>query len=57
MQAWGPLTVALNALNRSMGLADPYPFVLPDPAIEKIRFVHEVIERAAVLDEKHAATP
>ena len=54
--AWGPLTVALNALNRSMGLGDPYPFVLPTAAVEKIRFVHEVIERAAVLDEKHVAT-
>ena len=47
MAAWPPLTVALNALNRSMGLADSYPFVLPAPAIEKIRFVHDVIERAA----------
>ena len=50
--AWGPLTVALNALNRSMGSAIRYPFVLPAAAVEKIRFVHEVIERAAVLDEK-----
>jgi hypothetical protein len=55
VQAWGPLTVALNALNRSMGLADPYPFVLPAPAIEKIRFVHDVIERAAVLSQTNAA--
>ena len=28
--AWVPLTVALNSLNRSMGLADLYPFVLSD---------------------------
>ena len=55
LQAWGPLTIALNALNRSMGLPDPYPFVLPEPAVRKIRFVHDVIERAAVLDEKRAA--
>ena len=47
MAAWPPLTVALNALNRSMGLADLYPFVLPEPAIAKIRFVHGVVERAA----------
>jgi hypothetical protein len=46
VQAWGPLTVALNALNRSMGLPDSYPFVLSEPAIEKIRFVHDVIERS-----------
>ena len=34
--AWVPLTVALNSLNRSMGLPDPYPFVLAAPALEKI---------------------
>jgi hypothetical protein len=39
-----PLTVALNSLNRSMGLPDLYPFVLPAPAIDKLHFVHEVIE-------------
>jgi hypothetical protein len=47
LQAWGPLTVALNALNRSMGLPDLYPFVLPAPVIDKIRFVHDVVERPA----------
>jgi hypothetical protein len=40
---WFPLTYILNALNRGMGLADAYPFVLPMPAIEKLRFVHETI--------------
>lgn len=49
LRAWTPLTVALNALNRSMGLPDPYPFVLPEPAAQKIRFIHDVIERAATL--------
>jgi hypothetical protein len=40
--AWFPLTNALNSLNRSMGIADLYPFVLSDSAIEKLRFVHNV---------------
>jgi hypothetical protein len=40
---WFPLTYALNSLNRGMGLADAYPFVLPQPAVEKLRFVHETI--------------
>jgi hypothetical protein len=44
--AWVPLTVALNSLNRSMGAHDPYPFVLSPPAIEKMRIVHDVVERA-----------
>ncbi|MHC5540869.1 putative zinc-binding metallopeptidase, partial [Singulisphaera rosea] len=40
---WLPLTYALNNLNRGMGLADAYPFVLSPPALEKLRFVHEVV--------------
>ncbi len=40
---WFPLTYALNSLNRGMGLADAYPFVLPPPAVDKLRFVHETI--------------
>jgi hypothetical protein len=46
LAAWSPLAIALNALNRSMGLSDPYPFVLSEPALEKIRFVHTVIEKS-----------
>ncbi len=46
---WFPLTFALNTLNRGMGLPDGYPFVLlPSRAIKKLRFVHDVIERARV---------
>jgi hypothetical protein len=43
---WFPLTYVLNNLNRSMGLPDGYPFVLSTAAIQKLRFVHEVVERA-----------
>lgn len=46
ISAWIPLTVALNSLNRSMGLADAYPFVLTERVIAKLRFVHDVIDRA-----------
>ncbi|MET0287980.1 MAG: putative zinc-binding peptidase [Polyangiales bacterium] len=46
LRGWVPLTVALNSLNRSMGLIDPYPFVLADTVIEKLRFVHDVIEHS-----------
>jgi len=44
LEHWLPLTYALNALNRGMGLPDLYPFVLLDPAIEKLQFVHEVVQ-------------
>jgi hypothetical protein len=40
---WTPLTCALNAINRGMGLSDLYPFVIPLPAIEKLRFIHGII--------------
>ncbi|MBC7888703.1 MAG: putative zinc-binding peptidase [Ferruginibacter sp.] len=39
---WFPLTFAVNSLNRSMGHADFYPFIIPAPVIEKLRFIHEV---------------
>jgi hypothetical protein len=37
---WLPLTYALNAVNRSMGREDLYPFTLAQPVIDKLRFVH-----------------
>ncbi len=40
---WRPLTAALNSLNHSMGLADAYPFVLAQPAIDKLAVVHEIV--------------
>jgi len=45
---WFPVAYVLNNLNRGMGLADAYPFVLSAPAIEKLRFVHDVISAAPV---------
>ncbi|MBE2277970.1 MAG: putative zinc-binding metallopeptidase [Rhodobacteraceae bacterium] len=41
--AWMPLTVALNALARSVGQGDLYPFVLPAPVLEKLGFVHGLV--------------
>jgi hypothetical protein len=43
INAWFPLTYILNELNRGMGLADGYPFVLSTPSIDKLRFVHETV--------------
>lgn len=43
MERWTELTVALNSINRSMGLPDLYPFVLSKPVIDKLFFVSEVI--------------
>ncbi|RDH75102.1 hypothetical protein DVS77_28595 [Mycolicibacterium moriokaense] len=41
---WLPLSWALNMINRSMGKEDLYPFVLPAAVLEKMRFIHNVIE-------------
>ncbi len=43
---WLPLTWALNQINRSMGHPDLYPFVLPEPVLTKIRYVHNLISPA-----------
>lgn len=45
---WLPLAWALNMVNRSMGHPDLYPFVLPEPVLEKMRLVHELCATAAV---------
>jgi hypothetical protein len=47
IESWFPITYVLNNLNRALGLPDGYPFVLPAPAIEKMRFVHEIVGAAA----------
>jgi hypothetical protein len=43
MARWVPLTIAMNSLSRSMGHDDFYPFVIPEPAYDKLAFVHRVI--------------
>jgi hypothetical protein len=45
INAWLPLTYALNAVNRSMGKDDVYPFVLSPTVLEKLRLVHALVMR------------
>lgn len=47
IDAWLPLTFAVNSINRSMGQPDLYPFVLGPKAIVKLSFVHECIHAYA----------
>ncbi|MFC0400328.1 zinc-binding metallopeptidase family protein [Paraburkholderia rhizosphaerae] len=57
MQRWFPLTYALNSLNRSLGMADGYPFTLAPPVVGKLEFVHRVIAAAAMRNTgAHAKT-
>jgi hypothetical protein len=55
---WNAVTLALNSLNRSMGLKDAYPFVLSPRVLEKLRFVHDLIQsrRAEQKSESLRAT-
>jgi hypothetical protein len=46
IESWFALTYVLSNLNRGLGLQDAYPFPLSTPAIEKLRFVHEVVGAA-----------
>ena len=47
VDTWLPLSLALNSLNRAMGQPDLYPFVLSDPAIAKLGFVHDTVAAQA----------
>jgi hypothetical protein len=44
LENWLPLTYALNAVNRSMGREDLYPFTLAPAVIDKLSFVHERVQ-------------
>ena len=43
LQQCMPVTLMLNSLNRSLGQNDAYPFALSNGAIEKLGFVHRVV--------------
>ena len=46
VQQWVPLTLLVNSLNRSLGQDDAYPFAMSSGALEKLRYVHDVIQGA-----------
>jgi hypothetical protein len=50
IDAWIPLTYVINSLSRSMGFSDWYPFTISYAVISKLRYVHEIIATATILD-------
>jgi len=42
---WMALSLELNELNRSLGLEDPYPFVLSAPVIRKLKLIDHLVRR------------
>lgn len=47
VESWAEISIALNSINRCMGLADLYPFVLSTAVVGKLRFVFDVIAAGA----------
>ena len=43
LDTWMEFSIILNSLNRSMGLADAYPFVLTQAVRTKLSFIHHAI--------------
>jgi hypothetical protein len=43
IEAWLPLTFALNSLGGCLGLSDLYPFILSPAVITKLGFVHDLV--------------
>jgi hypothetical protein len=50
VQAWLPLTYAVNSLNRAMGHPDLYPFVLPPAVVTKLGFIHDLVGCGRIRD-------
>ncbi|HEY4996438.1 MAG TPA: putative zinc-binding metallopeptidase [Solirubrobacteraceae bacterium] len=48
LRAWIPLTYALNAINRSMGTRDLYPFVLGPEVEAKLVFIDSLVRAVRV---------
>ena len=49
---WLPLSWSLNMVNRSMGHDDLYPFMLPTAVLEKLRFIHTVIDELTTVSPR-----
>ena len=44
VEQWVPLTLLVNSMNRSLGQEDAYPFALSATSLDKLRFVHNLIQ-------------
>lgn len=43
LKNWMQLSIAMNALNRSMGMPDAYPFILNDTIQKKLQCIHAIV--------------
>ena len=51
IDAWIPLTFAVNSINRSMGIDDLYPFVISPEVTRKLEAVHDIIKESTKQDQ------
>ncbi|CAN5190503.1 putative zinc-binding metallopeptidase [soil metagenome] len=47
VEQWLPVSQFINAMDRSLGTRDSYPFVLVTPVIAKLEFIHQVVSAAS----------
>ncbi len=45
IDAWLPLTLAINSLNRAMGQPDLYPFVISPTIVTKLSYIHDLVHQ------------
>ena len=57
VEQWVPVTLLVNSLNRSLGQEDAYPFALSVGALEKLRYVHDVISETRTQSRRQGAEP
>lgn len=57
LQAWIPLTYALNAISRSMGALDLYPFILSPEIESKLEFIDGLVRGRAWEGSDERAQP
>ncbi len=43
IEQWLPVSQFINAMDRSLGTHDSYPFTVPPPVVEKLQFIHQLI--------------
>jgi hypothetical protein len=51
---WLPIARFMNAMSRSLGLADSYPYLLAEPVIAKLRFVQAVLAKRVTATSRSA---
>ena len=43
VEQWLPVSQFINAMDRSLGAHDSYPFIVVEPVVEKLDFIHRVV--------------